>query len=86
MVNDQPVIRPAGEKALVNAMFDVLHALRESHPEFYAELEDSDIDVANRAEFVSLMERAPNEFVRAYLFGKFTMREFYASLTGREFD
>lgn len=73
------------EDVIVKEMFGHIEGLRDTHPEFFAYLEDVDPDTAPRAELVDLMNSAPNEQVKFYLFGKFTMRLVIASVTGREF-
>lgn len=77
---------PSLEQQLLQQMFSVLRALQESHPEFCADLEDADVDSASRQVVLDLIDRAPNEQIRFYLFGKFTMREYFASVTGRAFE
>jgi hypothetical protein len=73
------------EDLIVKNMFSEIETLKETHPEFFAYFEDVDPDTAPRAELVDLMASAPNDQVKFFLFGKFTMRLTLAAVTGREF-
>lgn len=74
------------ERQLLQQMFSALRALQDSDPEYCADLEEADVDSAPRQVILDLIDRAPTEQVRFYLFGKFTMREYFSSVTGRAFE
>jgi len=73
------------ESQIVGAMFQEINQLKETHAEFFAWFEDVDPDSAPRGELVDLMANSPNDAVKYFLFGKYTMRLQLASITGREF-
>lgn len=74
------------ENAIVREMFAEIEKLKQTNPEYFAFFEDADPDTATRAELVDLMASAPNDLVKYFILGKFTMRMTIASVTGREFQ
>jgi cAMP phosphodiesterase len=84
-MSDTNGTRAAGEAALVGDMLDDIRQLRGSSPDYFAYFEDVDPDTCSRSDLYDLMHSAPNERVRFFLLGKYTMRISIASITGREF-
>lgn len=63
-----------------------LNEMQRQHPDWFDEYEDAMVDVvADRAVIESLLERAPNEFLRGMMYGKLVMRIQIALLTERAF-
>ena len=74
------------DERLVNALFEEIAKLRDTHPDFFAYMEDVDPDTAPRAELLDMISSAPTPLVRGYLFGKFTFRlNMLENVTGRPF-
>jgi hypothetical protein len=74
------------ERQVLDSCQRELGSLRNTHPDWYAYLDDVDPDICDRAELVQLMNSAPTSAARHYLFGKFTMRIAISSITGRPFE
>lgn len=55
------------------------------HPEFAEWIEDIDPYICPRLELVDAMRRAPNGFVRQYLFSIFAFRQSINLVAGRSF-
>lgn len=62
------------EASVIKPMFTTLEDLRMSNPEYFSHFEDVDLDTAPRAALIDLMDTAPNDQVKFFLFGKFTAR------------
>lgn len=60
-------------------------AIKESHPEWYAEYEDRDPMTAPRADLEFLLENAPTEFAGGLIVGVMLFRQQMAILTARHF-
>lgn len=65
---------------------DKMAELRRIHPAWYELFDDTLPDNAPRSEVVELMHSAPNDFALGLMYGKFTMRQELAAVTGREFE
>lgn len=61
-----------------------LEELERQFPEWITLFDNTSPDIAPRAEVVKLMATAPNPFALGVLFGKYTMRQEIAAMTGRE--
>lgn len=73
------------ESVVVRDLFADIASLKDTHPDYFAYFDDVDPDTATREELLDLMTSAPNERVKYFLFGKYSMRLTIASVTGREF-
>ena len=58
------------EEALVTKMFAALDSLRRTHPDYFERFDDAAIDTASRAELFNLMQSAPSDNVKFFIFGK----------------
>lgn len=74
------------ELELIQNLFGAINALKDTHPDWYFYFEDLDPDLASRRELIDLIESAPNEAARFYIFGKLTMRMQLARLFGADKD
>lgn len=59
--------------AIVTSMLAQLRALETTHPDYSAQLDDSNVDIAPCADLLNLIVDAPNEQVKFFLLGKLTM-------------
>lgn len=63
-----------------------LQDIANSHPDWWAEYEDAQIDIGSDRETLDrLLKSAPTQFAKGVVFGKIVFRQQIASLTGRPF-
>lgn len=62
------------EAAVIAALFAQLGKLQRTNSAYFARLEDSNVDIARRADLMDLMVAAPNDKIKFFLLGKLTMR------------
>jgi hypothetical protein len=75
----------ADEVALVQSMMQTLESARDSSPDYWAWLEDSDVTSIRRAELVELIASAPTVPIKFWLLGQYQTRLQIALITGRQF-
>ena len=74
------------ELEIIHSLIHRLELLNESHPEWYADLEKIDPDIASRRELMHLLETAPTDAARFFIFGKLTLRIQLAKLFGNDVE
>jgi hypothetical protein len=75
-----------GDEAKVIELCQVEHErVLLEHPQFAAWIEDIDPYICPRQELVDALRRAPNGFVRQYLFSIFAFRQSINLVAGRSF-
>lgn len=76
----------SGDEAKVIELCQVEHErVLLQHPEFAEWIEDIDPYICPRLELVDAMRRAPNGFVRQYLYSIFAFRQSINLVAGRSF-
>jgi hypothetical protein len=73
------------ETALQGELLDRLELCRDLDPDWYAQFEDTDVEICDRASIVHLMLTAPNHEAKLFLFGKYQFRLAIAAITDRGF-
>ena len=63
-----------------------LKSFEESHPNWFADLDAIDPDIASRKELMHLLRTAPNDIAKFYIFGKLTLRMQLAHLFGSDVE
>lgn len=75
-----------GSQGSVVLCVDQMQKLSETHPDWYAEYEDSQMDIGcDREVLEGLLTTAPTPFAQGVMFGKIMFRQQVASLTERPF-
>ncbi len=76
---------PGSETSVLMLASRHLAELKESHPEWYADYEDSDPITASREDIDRLLSSCPSEFVQGLLVGIMMFRQQMSIITGRTF-
>lgn len=71
------------EDALARKMFAALGSLRITHPVYFARFDDAAVDTASRAELFNLLQTAPTDNVKFFIFGKLCTQIALASIAER---
>jgi hypothetical protein len=85
-VDESHVYQVGGEETeLHNSLLDVLERCRDLDPDWWASFEDTDVETCERTALVGLMQTAPTESAKLFLFGKYQFRLAIAAITERGF-
>lgn len=69
--------------AVITQMFEVISDVGRTHPWFYSQFEDTDVDTASQEELKDLIASTPVESIKYFLLGKLSMRLAIDVVTGR---
>lgn len=69
--------------AVINPMFAELANIQRTHPKWYSEFDDANVDSANQDQLRDLIKTSPVDSVRYFLLGKLSMRLAMDVVTGR---
>jgi hypothetical protein len=74
------------ETVLQSTLLDLLEQARELNADWWAAFEDTDVETCDRATLVGLMQDAPTDGAKLFLFGKYQFRLAIAAITERGFS
>lgn len=76
----------AREAAVVADYQRLFAEVTDQHADYHAWMDEIDPFTATRPEMIDLMESAPSDLIKGYLFGIYTMRIQMAAVTGRAYE